>query len=253
MRPAWDVVVVGAGPAGSVAARGLAREGLRVLLVDGQRFPRRKVCGACVGPGARERLRREGLEDVVRRLGPVELGVLELRAGTAAAEIALEGQWALTRARLDSGLVDAAVEAGVTFRDRVAVRSVAPERGRAGGVSLETSAGALRARVVVDAAGLRGIAPRRRATDPRRGAPPGAGELRVAPEARIGLGGLLRDDPSLPRGVLRMVAGRDGYVGLVRTEDGSVNVAAALAPDVVAERGPLGAVQADVGIRDVSV
>jgi geranylgeranyl reductase family protein len=41
----WDVVVVGAGPAGSTAAAHMARSGLDVLLVDRERFPRDKVCG----------------------------------------------------------------------------------------------------------------------------------------------------------------------------------------------------------------
>ncbi|HSU48551.1 MAG TPA: geranylgeranyl reductase family protein, partial [Arthrobacter sp.] len=41
----WDVVVVGAGPAGSTAARSAAAEGARVLLLDKARFPRYKTCG----------------------------------------------------------------------------------------------------------------------------------------------------------------------------------------------------------------
>nr|MDO8109338.1 NAD(P)/FAD-dependent oxidoreductase [Candidatus Sigynarchaeota archaeon] len=44
----FDVCVVGAGPAGSIAAERLARTGARVLLVDGQKFPRYKCCAAGV-------------------------------------------------------------------------------------------------------------------------------------------------------------------------------------------------------------
>ncbi|HEX5906256.1 MAG TPA: FAD-dependent oxidoreductase, partial [Propionibacteriaceae bacterium] len=40
-----DVVVVGAGPAGSATATHLARHGLRVSLLEKSRFPREKVCG----------------------------------------------------------------------------------------------------------------------------------------------------------------------------------------------------------------
>ena len=47
-RGTWDVVVIGAGPAGSSAALGCARKGLRVLLVEARRFPRHKVCGGCL-------------------------------------------------------------------------------------------------------------------------------------------------------------------------------------------------------------
>ncbi len=45
---AYDVIVAGAGPAGSMAARLLADRGARVLLLDKQRFPRDKPCGGGV-------------------------------------------------------------------------------------------------------------------------------------------------------------------------------------------------------------
>jgi menaquinone-9 beta-reductase len=46
----WDAIVVGAGPAGSVAALVLARAGARVALVDRSAFPRQKACGDLIGP-----------------------------------------------------------------------------------------------------------------------------------------------------------------------------------------------------------
>jgi geranylgeranyl reductase family protein len=45
-----DVLVVGAGPAGSIAALVLARAGVRVALLDKARFPRDKACGDFIGP-----------------------------------------------------------------------------------------------------------------------------------------------------------------------------------------------------------
>ena len=44
----WDGVVIGAGPAGAMAARELALQGGRILLVERKRFPRWKICGACL-------------------------------------------------------------------------------------------------------------------------------------------------------------------------------------------------------------
>ena len=49
-RTQFDALVIGSGPAGSVAALVLARGGARVALVDKASFPRDKACGDMVGP-----------------------------------------------------------------------------------------------------------------------------------------------------------------------------------------------------------
>jgi menaquinone-9 beta-reductase len=61
-----DVLVVGAGPAGSAAAAWAARGGADVLLADAAVFPRDKTCGDGLTPRAIEELRRLGLEDWLR-------------------------------------------------------------------------------------------------------------------------------------------------------------------------------------------
>ena len=61
-----DVLVVGAGPAGSACAQWLARAGRDVLLVDQHDFPRDKVCGDGLIPDAHRALARVGvLEEVM--------------------------------------------------------------------------------------------------------------------------------------------------------------------------------------------
>lgn len=57
----YDVIVVGAGPAGSVLALQLARAGLKILLLDGSKFPREKVCGEGMMPQGVQILRDLGL------------------------------------------------------------------------------------------------------------------------------------------------------------------------------------------------
>ena len=53
-----DVAIAGAGPAGALAARILATAGLRVSLFDRARFPRHKLCGDTLNPGALAVIRR---------------------------------------------------------------------------------------------------------------------------------------------------------------------------------------------------
>jgi menaquinone-9 beta-reductase len=57
-----DVVVVGAGPAGTAAAIELARAGVEVTVVDRARFPRDKICGDGLTTGALRRLEHLGLD-----------------------------------------------------------------------------------------------------------------------------------------------------------------------------------------------
>lgn len=61
-----DVLVVGAGPAGSAAATWAARAGQDVVLADKQTFPRDKACGDGLTPRAVAELRRLGLGDWLR-------------------------------------------------------------------------------------------------------------------------------------------------------------------------------------------
>ncbi len=59
----YDVAVVGAGPAGATCAWYLARQDLRVLLLDKAKFPRDKFCGDAVIPRAQRHLKRMGVLD----------------------------------------------------------------------------------------------------------------------------------------------------------------------------------------------
>src|SRR3954467_7857868 len=56
-RTTWDAIVIGAGPAGALAARQLARAGLQTLLIDAKHFPREKVCGGYLNSRAMNTLR----------------------------------------------------------------------------------------------------------------------------------------------------------------------------------------------------
>ncbi len=118
----FDVVVVGAGPAGSTAARELAARSARVLLIDRAVFPRDKPCGGGVLLSA--------TTDLPFSLAPVTERVItsfriSYKRG-AAFEHHFDQPLALMtqRSRLDAFLVEQAVAAGVVFRDGAPVGGV---------------------------------------------------------------------------------------------------------------------------------
>jgi menaquinone-9 beta-reductase len=246
----WDVAVVGAGPAGSMVARELARLGSRVVLLERQEFPRWKVCGACLSPGAQEVLRRAGLGDLPARQGALPLETLRLQGWSVQADVHLQGTVALSRGALDSALAEAAEREGVLFVSgaRARLGNVTPEAARLQ-VDLPGGAVEISARVVVAADGLRsGILARtgdassgrdRGSRDRGRGSRDGGGGTKVRTE-KIGVGAVFQEGPwDYEAGVIHMAVGEDGYVGLVRTEDGHLNVGAAVrAAAVGRERSP---------------
>jgi geranylgeranyl reductase family protein len=126
-----DVLVVGAGPAGSAAARELARNGSDVVLVDRHAFPRDKVCGDGLIPDALRALERLGVRDTVlaeARQVPV-LRCIAPRGG----RLDVPGTLAvLPRRRLDAIVCGAAVAAGA--RMFAPVSFVAPRRDGSGRV-----------------------------------------------------------------------------------------------------------------------
>ena len=95
----WDILIIGAGPAGAVAARQLALAGLDVLLVDRKAFPRRKVCGGCLNERALAGLARAGVLDAVRGLHGVALDVFTFQAGGARVLPVMWGSCSRTRCR----------------------------------------------------------------------------------------------------------------------------------------------------------
>lgn len=223
-RRAWDVVIAGAGPAGSVAAQALARAGRAVLLVDRCAFPRRKTCGCCLSDAAVQLLRREGMSGALA--GGVPLSEFRLHAGGRQASLPLPGGVALSRETFDAALIRHAQAAGAAFLPQT---EVSVERAGASGrpVWLAQPGARVRtaARVVLAADGLGGALAQ---SEP-------ACRIRLDRRPRIGVSASL---PSAPpwceAGTILMACGSEGYAGLVRLEDGRLNIAAALAPGAVA-------------------
>ncbi|HET6347827.1 MAG TPA: FAD-dependent oxidoreductase, partial [Candidatus Krumholzibacteria bacterium] len=76
-----DVIVVGAGPAGSAAAAALARRGRDVLMLDRAEFPRDKPCGDGIPPGTIGLLHDLGLRDELDAAGFTTVRAVRLVSG----------------------------------------------------------------------------------------------------------------------------------------------------------------------------
>ena len=109
-----DVLIAGAGPAGAIAALLLARAGVRVTMFDRAVFPRDKLCGDTVNPGAVGVLRRLGIGHVLDGGLPVDGMIVTGEAGVRVVGPYPDGHRgiAIRRCVLDMRLVEAAVAAG---------------------------------------------------------------------------------------------------------------------------------------------
>lgn len=163
-----QVIVVGAGPAGAITARLLAQQGLDVLLLDRESFPRAKPCGDCLSAGATALLERLHLLDRVLAAPHARLAgwhVIAPDGGLTEGRFHATRALAVERAVFDKILVDAACEAGARLQ-RVRVgdlvrdstgRRVVGVRGRGpDGGAIEIGA-----ELVVGADGLRSTVARR--------------------------------------------------------------------------------------------
>jgi flavin-dependent dehydrogenase len=133
-----DAIVVGAGPAGIVAATRLARAGARVALLERATFPRHKLCGDTLNPGVLALLRRLGLASSVDARGLQIDGMIVTGEGG----IEIEGRYpsglhgrSLSRAELDWQLVQQATAAGVDFITGANVRGVVFDQTRGSNVT----------------------------------------------------------------------------------------------------------------------
>ncbi|MEU4821221.1 geranylgeranyl reductase family protein [Actinomadura sp. NPDC023710] len=146
-----DVIVVGAGPAGSAAANHLARSGLDVLVLEKNSFPREKVCGDGLTPRAVRELKALGVDTA----GPDWFPNKGVRLIGAARRVELS--WpdgpglTRTRAGLDELLARQAVHVGATLRENTRVTAPLTANGRIRGV--RTSGGTHEARLVIAADG----------------------------------------------------------------------------------------------------
>lgn len=131
----FDVIVVGAGPAGSTAARELAASGARVLIADRAQFPRYKACGGGI-PLRTERLLPFPIGSVIEDSVSL-LQVTNQGRNRFVKDSATPFAHMVMRERFDALLLDQARRAGAEFRPGTAVRDLEQN----GGVRLRAADG----------------------------------------------------------------------------------------------------------------
>jgi flavin-dependent dehydrogenase len=220
-RAKWDAIVVGAGPAGALAARQFALAGLKTLLVDAKRFPREKVCGGYLNSRALEALRQAGLALVTTDAREPAVTQLEVIRGRLRTRFRLRPGRVICRRTFDAALIDAAAVAGakvLTGAQAVVDPAVLGSTRR---IIIVRDGGqeSFHARVVISADGLSRTSVRHL---------PECAAF-IAPNSRVGIGAIVSGGfQDCPAGQLTMVLSRHGYVGISRVKEQQFNVAAAM-------------------------
>jgi len=223
-----DVLIVGGGPAGGSTAFQLARQGVRVRVLERSRFPRAKPCAECLSPQASRILHEMGVLSELEPRGALLRGmVVRSPDGTSATgdyaashgfRAFRDRGLAIRRELLDDVLLRRAREAGARIDERVRISDVLRDaRNAVRGVRIlasDGSTGELRAPIVVGADGLRSVIARR------------LGLARTAAwPRRISLVAHYRGVGNVSDYV-EMHVERDGFVGIADVGDGVTTVAA---------------------------
>ena len=172
MSQHFDVVVVGAGPAGACAAYEAAARGLSVLLVEKKTLPRYKTCGGgvplTVQSGLPALAPEAFVEATVTHLRHTwnfaDAHLAPLNPDPAEPSMSL---WMVQRSVFDNALTERAVRAGTVLRDGVGVRTIEPDGDTRVRVVLENG-DVVSAAHVVGADGANGTVARQAGLRPHR-------------------------------------------------------------------------------------
>lgn len=235
----YDVIVVGAGPSGSVLARLLALQGVKVLMLDAARFPRRKPCGESLNPGAVAVLQRVmGKESAAALTNMLQIPYSVLNGwqlNSDGIEIAAsfpEGNCGIgcSRELFDHWLVEEACRAGAQFEQQTQVEQLLWDAGRVIGVRVRTSSNKthdLHAAYVAGADGIRSAVAR------------SAGISCFGPLRKAALTARLNGVAELSDKV-ELFMRANGVVGLAPIGDGMANMTVALQGTSIAAAASIG-------------
>jgi len=217
-----DALVIGGGPAGSVAAMHVARGGMRTLLVERSHENHDSVCGGFVSADALALLRRAGIETEAVGGHPVHRMRFQVGRRRLEAELPFPAI-GLSRRKLDAVLLAAARDAGVAVEFGHAARSLTGTR------TINFADGSnVAAEAIILATGklnLRGV---ERPGDSTYGS------------AKVGLRIALKPSAACATdlaGLIELHLFADGYAGLVLQEDGNLNLCLSVAAQRLRDAG----------------
>jgi flavin-dependent dehydrogenase len=125
MSQRFDVIVVGGGPAGSVAAASCAQAGFSVALFEHKTFPRHKVCGDVINPGCWPIFESLDVAGKIRALPQHAVTAAQFTTSDGAMVDVPMRACTIRRSELDTALLQHARTCGVTVFEGEAVRDIA--------------------------------------------------------------------------------------------------------------------------------
>lgn len=221
----YDVIIIGAGPAGSASALFLHKRGYRTLILEQAQFPRDRVCGEFISPAADPILAELGVLESIEALSPCRLGGVAVSAYEKK-ELCIDypplpgngrrmTSLSLKRKVLDPLMLERVRECGIEVREKHKVTDFQIRDGAVVGVKVLDPGKkpfSLSARVVLDAGGRNGIS-LRRFNLKRRGK--GAGKIALAAHWQ---------GKNIPRDYCYMHISQPGYTGMAAVGEEEANV-----------------------------
>jgi geranylgeranyl reductase family protein len=227
-----EVLVVGAGPAGSAAAAALAARGRDVLMLEARAHPRPKACAEYASPRIAEELRRLGMADGAWRANARPLDGMRVIQGADSVQIGYRdasgarSAWGLDRLTFDAALAGHAVACGARLHELTTLESIARRDARLASARVRTPDGPVEisCEVLIGADGARSRVAQQLGV-----------ERPVRVPRRLGMVAHYEGVPELSDHG-EMHVGPGWYVGLAPLPDGTLNVGMALPTDAAARQ-----------------
>lgn len=179
MQDNFDVIIAGAGPAGSSAAIHLARSGLRVVLVEQKKFPRPKLCGEFISPECEHHFQKLGVSEQMTCSAPSLISET-IFFSSRGHHVTVPSSWfggsaalGLSRAVMDDVLVRRAQTCGVNVLEGASIHEPILNHNKVLGVRLKLDGHAYEyhAPLTLDATGRARILTRKLKTEEHRSKP----------------------------------------------------------------------------------